>query len=465
MNEHPTRRPARLRAAVAAALTLGAAAHAARAQNINGGVAIGPSQSLNAPAELPPETGEHLLGDWGGIRPWLANQGVTILLDDIIELSGNPSGGTRQGTTVAGQVGFEADVDWNKLAGVPGLSTHLVTVGRHGTPDSTLFGDHLNPSQEIYGSGGNVVVHLVYAYAEESLAGGRVDIAAGRMPVLNDFSASPLYCNFMNNSLCGNPKLLPSADIGISSYPDSVWGGRIRVRPTPDTYVQTGAYEVNQGLYTDQYFRTGFKLDTSRDSGAEIPLEVAYEPVMGPDKMTGHYKLGFAYDTSTNRKYLDTRGAYLNGVRGTGNKTEFWALADQMVSRNGPGNTDGVILLAGYAHSDPSLSNYSDQVFAGVLDRGFWSARPQDTVGLLFSYTSISGALGKEQALDQEFGLPIAGGATAVQTHSEVLEVNYDIHVFRGVNFEPDFQYFFRPNAVGNIKDAAVFGFKSHISF
>ena len=35
----------------------------------------------------------------------------------------------------------------------------------------------------------------------------------------------------------------------------------------------------------------------------------------------------------------------------------------------------------------------------------------------------------------------------------------------RGVDFQPDFQYVFRPNAQSNIHDAAVLGFKSHVTF
>jgi len=31
-------------------------------------------------------------------------------------------------------------------------------------------------------------------------------------------------------------------------HPDAVWALRIRVHPTPDTYVESGVYEVNQGL-------------------------------------------------------------------------------------------------------------------------------------------------------------------------------------------------------------------------
>jgi porin len=181
--------------------------------------------------------------------------------------------------------------------------------------------------------------------------------------------------------------------------------------------------------------------------------------------MQGHYKLGFAYDSSTNEDYFNSAGELLSGQRGLGNKTNFWVAADQMVHRNGPGATDGIILIAGFVHSDPALSAYADQAYIAALDRDFWPARPQDTIGILFNYQHVSGQLATEQALDQEFGLPIANGATGVQTDEEILEVNYNIHVYRGVSFQPDFQYVFRPNAQSNIRDAAVFGFKSHINF
>jgi len=95
----------------------------------------------------------------------------------------------------------------------------------------------------------------------------------------------------------------------------------------------------------------------------------------------------------------------------------------------------------------------------------FWAARPQDAVALLFDYSTVSGQLGKVQAQQQELGLPLSNGATGVQTYEMVLEVNYNIHVYRGLSFQPDFQYVFRPNAQSNIRDAAVFGFRANVSF
>jgi porin len=470
MTLYPGRIAVQLGAAAAVmAFGLGAGVPSAMAQiqlaQVNEGVSIGPSEALAPPNAPPPAPAERLFGDWGGLRRELHDIGIDLTLDWTSEVAGNVKGGVQQGVTYAGQVGFEADIDWEKLAGLKGFSTHAVLVNRQGANDSHLFGDNLIPAQEIFGAGGNVIVHLVYAYAEQSLYNGRVDIAVGRMPVLNDFNASPLNCNFMNNSLCGNPKQMAGADIGLSSYPDATWGGRIRVRPTPQTYIQTGVYEVNQGLFGNANFRTGFEFTGSQDSGVEVPVEVAYEPLVGAQAEPGHYKLGFAYDSSTDMQFFTSASGLLSGVRGTGNKTNYWVSADQMIQRNGPGDSDGIILLAGFVHSDPALSSYTDQAYFAAIDRGFWAARPQDTIGMLFDYQHVSSHLGTEQALDQEFGLPIANGATGVQTDEEILEVNYDIAVFRGVSFEPDFQYIFRPNAQSNIKDAAVLGFKSHINF
>jgi porin len=411
-------------------------------------------------------TNEHLFGDWGGLRTKLEDMGIYLSLDALTEFAGNVSGGTKQGSTFAGQEALGLDIDWQRLAGVSGFSTHMIIVNRWGGNDSNLFGDHLLPVQEIYGAGGDVAMHLVSAYAQLKLLGGRIDLAAGRMNVENDFASSPLYCNFMNNVLCGDPKALPGGDIGHSAYPDGVWGGRVRVRPTPETSVTVGVYEVSQGLYGNDW-RTGWEFDGAQDSGVYIPLEVAYEPRLGDAKLPGHYKIGFGYDSSNTFTDFSSALTTTPGAKApthTGN-TQVWVLVDQMLVRQGPGDQDGIIALAGFVHNNPINSVYADQYFIGAVDRGFWAARPQDAISVLFTYNTVSGQLGKVQAQEQELGLPFSNNATGVQTHEMLLEANYNIHVFRGVSFQPDFQYVIRPNAQSNIRNAAVFGFRGHVWF
>lgn len=427
------------------------------------------------PAAYPPEKDvsppvEHLLGGLGGIRSDLEGHGIYLLLDATTEFASNVSGGVKRGSTFANQVGLEADIDWQRLAGLVGLATHVIIVNRSGSSDSHLFGDDFLPVQEIYGSGGNVAIHLVSAYAEESLFGRRLDVAAGRMNVENDFASSPLYCQFMNNALCGDPKALPGGDIGHSAFPDAVWAGRIRLRPTPATYLQAGVYEVNQGLYGNSNFRSGFKFDASQDSGVYLPVEAAYAPLVGPSQMPGHYKIGLGYDTSPGYGFAPQPGAAAATVPGvqpprrTGNM-QAWILLDQMVMRQGPSDIDGIIVIGGFVRNDPSNSPYAEQYFAGVLDRGFWPARSHDAIGLLVTHNTASRILGRVQSREAALLLPIGNGASGPQTHETVVELNYDVRVAQGLTFRPELQYVRHPNAQASIHNAVVFGFKAHVEF
>lgn len=425
--------------------------------------------STSPPEENVSPTVEHLFGDLDGVRTNLEDRGIYLLLDATTEFAGNVSGGVRQGATFANQVGFEADTDWQRLAGMVGLSSHVIIVNRSGSSDSHLFGDNFLPVQEVYGSGGDVAVHLVSAYAEQTLSGHMLDGAVGRMNVENDFASSPLYCQFMNNALCGDPKALPGGDFGHSAFPDAVWAGRVRVQPTPTTYLQSGVYEVNQGLYSNAAYRSGVEFDGARDSGVYLPFEAAYAPLVGPARLPGHYKLGFGYDTSTVANTLAADSAALaksslQRAHRTGD-TQEWVLLDQMISRQGPSDIDGVIVLAGFVHDSPNNFGFAVQYFTGVLDRGFWRSRPHDAVGFLMTYNTASRALARVQSREAALGLSISNGATGPQSYETILELNYDVHVAQGFSLRPELQYVRHPNAQANIRDAVVLGFKAHVEF
>ena len=60
-------------------------------------------------------------------------------------------------------INFTTDVDWAKLAGLTSFSTHLAVVERNGrNASSDDVGDNLDDVQQLYGSGGDVAVHLAY---------------------------------------------------------------------------------------------------------------------------------------------------------------------------------------------------------------------------------------------------------------------------------------------------------------
>ena len=399
------------------------------------------------------------------VNQYLQQYGTAVLLDSVDEYLGVVSG-PHQGSTNAGQYGLEWDQDWNVLAGIHGLETHAIAVGRYGNLAGNLFGDDgLNQSQEIYGAGGNTAIHLVFFYAEETLAHGRVAIAAGRAPMENDFDSNPLNCNFMNNSLCGNAKGV-TENSANASYPDAQWFTRVRVRPIAPLYIQTGIYFAEDNTYSaTNGYRSGFHIDSSHVDGEAFPIEVGYEPKFGSDQMPGHYKIGGMYE-NTNHDTFELSNLPPQARKGG---TQAWAQFDQMLLRQGPGATDGIIVTGDFNHNDTRYSARANQYVIAAIDRDFWKARPFDTIDVLFAEQTISGQLGKVQGEEEELGLPITGNfggvpnAAGIQTYAMNFEVNYQIHVYRGVTFAPDFQYFIRPNAEKQLPNAALIGFKSHI--
>jgi porin len=287
--------------ALGLAITLAGAAFPVHAQQrTNTGVGETPSQQVpQLRVEMPPpESPQHLFGDWGGVRTYLGDLGIDFNLDYTTETAGNVSGGLRQGIDFAQQIGMQLDLDWQKLAGIQGFSTHFAAVNRAGRNLSTDYiGDNVLQAQEIYGAGFDMAVHGVWLYGQQKLFDDRVDIVFGRVFPGMDFAASPLYCNFMTLTICGHPRAL-TAEQGFIDWPQNTWGGRVRARPTPETYVMVG-------VYASQPFpaggRSGFDWSTNRVTGAFYVGELAWEPVFGRDQLPGHYKIGLGYDTSNFR--------------------------------------------------------------------------------------------------------------------------------------------------------------------
>ena len=288
---------------------------------------------------------------------------------------------------------------------------------------------------------------------------GRLDIAAGRMNVENDFASSPLYCNYMNNVLCGDPKALPGGDIGHSAYPDGVWGGRVRVRPTPDHLYRDRRLRGQSGSLRQMIGAPAWNSMAHRTAACMFRSRSATSRNLARRTCPDTTRSASATIPRTRSRALSAALPTSVGAPAsthTGN-TQVWVLVDQMLLRQGAGDQDGIIALGGFVHNDPENSVLCRPVFR----RRCWTAasgaaRPQDTVALLFTYNTVSGQLGKVQAQEQELGLPFSNGATGVQTHEMILEVNYNIHVYRGVNFQPDFQYVFRPNAEGHPQRGGV---------
>ncbi len=423
-----------------------------------------------APAAPPVDALSPTMFGW---RPWLNAHGIDMMLDETDEFATTISS-YRNPTTNTGQYSWWTNIDWDKLAGIPGFSTHTIIVGRYGNDSSHKIGDAVSSSQEIYGSGGNVFAHLVEAYGEESLFDNRVDVVLGIEPMLWDFAGAYLQCsNFMNDALCGNPTI--GYENGpYSVFPDWSYAARIQISPTPTTYIKTGLFYTQQNIYQINHgFRSGFMFDAAQVKRPTIPVELGWTPAFGAEALPGHYKAGVIFDENVHPDdYYDING---NAWAQTGlpprevkSAPSEYIMVDQMFVRNGPGPFSGLIGFASYWH------DAANWFTVGLVDHGFWSARPDDGAAIGFVYAIMPPGVRKTEQLQQKLGLPITGDAyglpfngnavTGVQSTWPMLELQYQIHVTRGVTVSPDFQYYFRPNAQSNLPPAAFVGFRTHIT-
>lgn len=109
----------------------------------------------------------------------------------------------------------------------------------------------------------------------------------------------------------------------------------------------------------------------------------------------------------------------------------------------------GLVFFFNYTHSDDRISIYRDMGVAGFEDRGFWTKRPQDRIGLLFVWSEQSAWLRKRLR---------AAHLPDVQNHTGVLEAQYCAHIAAGTFLTPDIQYVIRPGAAGAYHNAVVLG-------
>ena len=459
------------RAAVLALPILAAASGAALAQSADPPQKPSQSQQQVETGDKLPEY--HLFGDWDGLQPLLLDRGLDVTLDYLSETAGVVSGGRRTGADYAQQVALQADLDWGKLAAIEGLSTHIAIVQRAGRSASADYLDEQSTHvQQIYGSGGDVLAHLSYLYAEQSRWGGAVDLEAGRLDVGQDFDTSPLYCEFMTLSICPSPRSL-SLESGFTIFPAATWGGRIRVRPVSIAYLQAGLYQVRS-----QYGgRSGWDWSTGDTSGGYFPVEAGLVPQFGPDRLVGHYKFGFTWNTSRLPDLAVAQsGAPITQAgqtgRGDQGQASYYVALDQMILRTGKTGTDGVILLAGYTHEDRHTSVLDQQAYGGIFASGVIPGRPDDNIGFEATWLETSPNLSATQEREAAMGQTLSTGLNSltlppagVQSHETVYEARYDFVPRSGLHFMPDLQYVVRPNATARTANATVLGLQVTVDF
>ncbi len=416
------------------------------------------AQDLNQVDDL--QNRPYLLGDWDGYRTHLADAGIQFNLGYTSEVAHNFSGGTQHATRYTDQFALGTTLDLNQLVGWSGGIFQLTYSHRNGrnlSSDANL--GTLQQVQEVYGRG--QTWRLTQFWLNQDFMDGLIQWKIGRVTVGEDFAN--FSCDFQNLTFCGSQ---PGNIVGSYwlNWPVSQWGTRLKVKTTPDTYVQLGAYQVNPTYANDDYaVKNGWKLDNPNGTrGALIPLEFGWTPKT--NQGAGSYKLGFWYNNAGGADlYLNQShqpiALYGGDALQRDSRSGAYINFSQQVTGRSEQEGTTVFLNASAADRDTSANDH--QVALGLEYKAPFN-RVDDMVGLALGATHING---RQTAYQQQYNTSHLNTISDVgRGYEYATELFYSWSPVHAIAFRPNLQYVVDPGGLADHQNIFVLGLKTIIS-
>lgn len=445
-----------------------------------------PAQAQAPAAETQPRSAleeyfmqDYMLGDWGGLRTQLAENGVEFEFFYVGSMPTAFSGGLRAGT--AYQHGFLAalDLDTTKLGLWEGGHFHVSGVSLEGEPFASTYIGDLNKTNLVDFPADT---RLWQAWFSQKFFNDTLLIKAGLMSVDRDFILPELYnslasINFLNQTfffptMAFNLYDIPGFPIGNHSLPSTPYaspGFLMRWMPNKRFYVQAAVYDGNPDNSS-----SGTRLALRAEEGAlmyfETGLRVNQEE--GDTGLPGNYKLGGYYHTDEFYDIYNTATA-LFGLPSTptthSGNYGVYLLAEQMMwlekGKDDPAKQGltGFFRVA-FAPPDRNLAEFG--IDGGLVYRGLIPGRDYDTLGFGMSYLKISDDISRAQrALNA-----LAPGALVEANYEGALEMNYKLQLAAWWTLQASLQYVIHPGGntrIGptEIPNAWFFGLQTTLRF
>lgn len=387
-------------------------------------------------------TRSNLMGNALGIRPALAEDGISVDGNVTQFYQGVASGGRQQEFVYGGHSDTFVNLDGQKLGWGEGLvvTLHVETV--FGQSANSLTGGLLPASmiQAVPVADGSATA-LTGVKVTKILSENWVTYF-GKLNTLDDFkqpfAAGRGVDAFMNAGFLFNPVL-------ARTIPYSSFGAGA-------AYLQEGQPVASLSIFDTNNNPTSSGFNTFFDNGVSVIGQVNV-PTHFAD-LPGHQGVGFTY-SSGHYSSLD-RSSFLNGLitgnkaMQTGSQSVFYSFDQTLVSDpEDPTKSWGLFGNAGLADSNPSPLNWFANI--GVGGSSLVHGRPLDTFGVGYYYLGVSSSL-KDLA---PVLLPIG--------NEQGVELFYNYAVTPWFRLTPDLQIV-NP-ALSKFDTSVTFGLRAKINF
>ncbi len=434
--------------------------------------------------------GEFALGDWGGARTALSDKGIDFTLGYTAEVFGNVSGGLRQGAAFNGLFELGIDFDFEKLAGLKGLTGHVNGFIPSGESFSGHYGGDLGTisNLEFYNS-----ARMFEAWLQQDFLDGKLSIRAGSLALDEEFVVSEYSALFLNASFGADTAM--SANMPVPIYAITSPGIRFKLQSTERLYLQAALYDGNPapGFFGDpsagaatssEANRHGTDWSLRSSEGSLWIVEVGYvvnapgeekaDEAAGPHAhahnaeshershgtgekhiccgsergLFGSYKLGYAHHTDA---FLDYAALSRGALRNKSRNSALYAVVDQELFREARTEDQGLGLFARAMFVPESQNTVAYAVEAGLVYKGLFPGRDEDTIGLGFAHLHISADFAR--ATDPRLD------------HEQILELTYSAQLTPWLSIQPDVQYIIHPGASNALSDEWAVGLRASVAF
>jgi porin len=422
-----------------------------------------------------------LPGDFGGARTALCKKGIQLSAIHIGEFLTNPVGGLRRGGKYQGRTELDLDLDFDKMAGVSGLSVHASAFWLQG---GRLGEKSVGSLMAVSNIEAVPSLRLYTLWLQQNLWDDMVSLRIGQLAADDDFLISTGAANFVNSTFGWAPLVSSNLPSSGPVFPLAAPGARLKLAFTDEWSWKVGIFTVEPaGRPNGQppHWRNHSGTMFSFAAGSFTISEAAYSVNQGKDDtgLAGTYKLGAWYASNRyNDQRWDSNGISLaspdtNGVgKPIRGNWGIYGVIDQMLVRTGAGPDQGLsaFLRGGGAPSDRNTVGWD--IHTGLTLKGPHDSRPDDLVGLAFSIASIGENL---QALDRDNQRLNNLPTRPVRDYEAVIELTYQAALTPWWTLQPDIQYIIHPggnvpnpNSEGGLKkieNAVVLGARTTLKF
>ena len=361
--------------------------------------------------------------NWYGVRPALADKGLTFDISLTADESKNLQGGADTNNDVFRYLfDFRFNYDTSAGFGWKGGTFSVDFQNQSGRNGSDLYGD----AQGFDNADSDGRTQISELWYEQIFGGDKFRVKVGKVDANSEFAAPEYGNQFLNSSFGYSPTIT-----ALPTYPDPAVSANLFFYPVPWFYCGYGIYDGGDGEPTGNHPpHTIYRGETDFFQIAEAGVRWAF----AEQTLPGRFAVGVSY---FNGHIGQFRGGEQNGT-----ESIYAILEQKLFHYNYYNKTDerGVYAFAQFGSADEEVNDFRQHVGGGVTWVGPYQARFLDTLGVGFTTVFFSGATGSPYTEDSE---------TSVEAFYNYQATSY-------ISVKPDLQYIVHPGGDEDLRDALV---------